>query len=115
MLKKLVGFLTLVLIAGIFWFVFALWTGIYSVYSVPPTHDNPDGATYIVSREEDEPTFNSPQYVAPEKKAEPQSGMIQFSRVPSPKKSIQDRTIIELPYIAWAYEKSLEKPDSTKK
>ncbi len=114
MFKKIVGFLAFVLFAAAFWLVFALWTGIYSVYSVPPTHDEPDGATYIVTREEGEPIFNSPQYVAPEKKAEPQSGMIQFSRAPKPKKSIQDRSIVDLPYIAWAYEKSLEKPDSTK-
>jgi len=114
MFKKIVGFLIFVLLAGCFWFVFALWTGIYAVYSIPPTHEEPDGVTYIVSREEDEPIFNSPQYAAPERKAEPQSGVIQFSRVPKPKKSIQDRVIVELPYIAWAYEKSIEKPDSTK-
>ncbi|HTY00796.1 MAG TPA: hypothetical protein VMG09_12275 [Bacteroidota bacterium] len=113
MLKKLVGFLVVVLLAGIFWFAFALWTGIYSVYSIPPTHDDPEGATYIVSREEGEPMFNSPQYVPPVRNVEPQTGIVRFSRVTKPKRPIQDRTIVQLPYIAWAFEKSVEKPDST--
>ncbi len=113
MLKKLIGFLVIVLLAGVFWMAFALWTGIYSVYSVPPTHDDPDGATYIVTREEGEPIFNSPQYVPPIKKVEPETGIVRFSRVTAPKKPILDRTIMQLPYIAWAYDKSIEKPDST--
>jgi hypothetical protein len=114
MFKKIVGFIITVLLAGVFWLVFALWTGIYSVYSVPPSHEDPDGATYIVTREEDEPVFNSPQYVAPPKKPEPESSMIRFAKAPTVKKPILERTIFQLPYIAWAYEKSLEKPDSTK-
>ncbi len=114
MFKKIIGFIVTVLIAGIFWFLFAFWTGIYSVYSIPPSHADPEGATYIVSRVEGEPLFNSPQYVAPEKKPEPESGMIRFAKSPSAKKPILERTIVELPYIAWAYEKSLEKPDTTK-
>ena len=112
MIKKFIGFLLFILFSGVFWMLFALWTGIYSVYSIPPTHDDPDGVTYIVSREEGEPLFNSPQYVPPEKKVEPQTGIVRFSRATRQKKPIVDRTILQLPYFAWAYEKSIAKSDS---
>ena len=101
--------LTIIVIGTAIWFPFALWTGFYSVYSYPPSKEHPKGATLIVHREEAEPMFNSPDYV-PEKH-EPQSdetrGGIGFQRSMGIKHSLQARTIVELPYIDWAYKKSL--------
>jgi len=98
----------LILTAGIvFWFTFAIWTGLYSVYSIPPSKENPDGATLIISRDEGEPIFNSPQRKIPEKKHE-KTGGIGFGGSERPKRPIDQRTAVELPYIDWAYQKSLE-------
>jgi hypothetical protein len=63
-----------------FWFSFAIWTGLYSVYTFPPTKADPDGSTLIVSREEGEPAFNSPQHPVPPKK-EVRTGGIGFGSV----------------------------------
>lgn len=107
MIKKLL-ITILVLAAGVlFWFTFAIWTGLYSVYSIPPSKANPDGATLIISRDENEPMFNSPQYKHPEKKRE-KTGGIGFGGAERPKRPIDKRTLVELPYIDWAYQKSLE-------
>jgi len=105
--KKVLAFLVIVSLAVLFWFAFAIWTGLYSIYSIPPSHDDPDGATLIVAREEGEPMFNSPQYKPPPRKAE-QTGGIGFGTVSHPKRPLEQRTIVELPYIEWAHEKSLE-------
>ncbi len=111
-MKKLFFILIVLILAVLFWFGFALWTGIYSVYSYPPSKDHPEGSTLIVSRDEGEPAFNSPEYKAPPKQEQPKSGGIVFSTPIRSKKPIETRIIVELPYIEWAYKKSLE-PQST--
>jgi hypothetical protein len=93
------------------WVGFALWTGIYSVYSYPPGRQYPDGVTLLVSREEKEPVFNSPNYVAPREAPKESSGGMSFESQPKAKRPPEKRTIIRLPYIEWAYEKSLERPE----
>jgi hypothetical protein len=110
MFKKL--FYLLLILAGgtLIWFVFAVWVGLYSIYSYPPSNDHPEGVTLIVSRESDEPMFNSPDYRQPKKKAEPKKDGISFAPLPKGKRPIERRTIIELPYIEWTYKKSLEQP-----
>ena len=112
MIKKLFFIVVVLILAVLFWFGFALWTGIYSVYSYPPSRENPDGRTLIVSREEGEPLFNSPSYAPPPKKQEPRSGIIQFETPIRSRKPVETRIIVELPYIEWAYRKSLQ-PQST--
>lgn len=112
MFKKLLFIIAVLLAAVVFWFGFALWTGIYSLYSYPPSRDDPDGRTLIVSREEGEPMFNSPSYTPPPKKEEPKSGVFNFEGQMRKKKAIDTRIIVELPYIEWAYKKSLQ-PQST--
>ena len=112
MFKKLLFIIFVLVAAVLFWFGFALWTGIYSVYSYPPSHDDTEGRTLIVSREEGEPLFNSPNYAAPQKKAEPKSGIFVFQGQTRVKKAVDTRIIVELPYIEWAYKKSLQ-PQST--
>ncbi len=112
MIRKTLYFLLFVALAATIWCAFALWTGLYSVYSIPPSRENPDGNTLLVSREEGEPMFNSPQYTPPLKKPTQHSGLA-FSSVQKPKKSLDQRTIVKLPYIAWAYKKSLEPQDDT--
>ncbi len=107
-MKKLFIFLLVVAAIVCFWFVFGLWIGLYSVYSYPPSTEKPDGATLIVSRDEWEPMFNSPDYKAPERKEPTNQGSITFGKPNLPKRPISIRTIVEFPYIEWAYKKSLE-------
>ena len=109
MFKKLLVTFLVLAAAVLFWFAFAIWTGLYSVYTLPPSKANPEGATLIVSRDEGEPMFNSPQYKPPPKKQE-KAGGIGFGSMPRPKRPFEQRTIVELPYIDWAYQKSLETP-----
>jgi len=111
--KKVLAFLLIISLAVLFWFAFAIWTGLYSIYTIPPSREDPDGSTLIVAREEGEPMFNSPQYKPPPRKAEP-SGGIGFGSVSRPRRPLDQRTIVELPYIEWAHEKSLEaQPDES--
>jgi hypothetical protein len=111
--KKLFAVLVLLVLAIVFWFSFALWTGIYSVYSYPPSPAYPDGVTLIVSREDGEPTFNSPAVKIPPPKVEPKSG-IGFGGTTHAKRPLEKRTIVELPYVEWAYDLSLETPSTEK-
>jgi hypothetical protein len=105
--KRLFVLFSLLVLAVVFWFSFALWTGIYSVYSIPPGAAYPDGTTLIVSREEGEPAFNSPEVKIPPKKVEPKSG-IGFGGTPRVKRPLEKRTIVELPFVEWAYDMSIE-------
>ena len=106
-MKKLLVFLLLIAAAIGFWFAFALWTGLYSVYSFPPTKAEPEGRTLIVSRDEGEPMFNSPAVrQAPPKKVEKRG--IGFGGGIQIKRPLEARTIVELPYIEWAYDRSIE-------
>lgn len=95
-----------------FWVIFALWTGIYSVYSYPPSKQYPEGLTLLVSRDEGEPAFNSPDYVPPKAAPSDKSGGMSFGSMPRSKRPLGIRTIAKLPYIEWAYKKSLEPPAS---
>lgn len=108
MLIKLFKLASIVAAALIFWVVFALWVGLYSIYSYPPSTDHPEGVTYIVSREDWEPTFNSPDFKAPPKKEEGPKGGIGFGKAPKVKQTVEERSIVKLPYVDWAYKKSLE-------
>ena len=106
-MKKLFVLLLIVVIGTGIWFAFGLWTGIYSIYSYPPSKEHPDGATLIVSRSEWEPLFNSPDYQPP--KREPKSqGTYSFEKVRVAPRPISARTIVTLPYIEWAYKKSVQ-------
>jgi hypothetical protein len=113
-LKRLFILAFIVLLAFVFWGLFAIWTGIYSVYSFPPSKDHPDGTTLIVSRDQGEPTFNSPDHKEPPKKPEPQGGGLSFAPMKKPPRPLKERTLLELPYIEWAYEQSVkpENPES---
>lgn len=106
-MKKLFVLLLIVIVGVCFWFLFALWTGIYSVYTFPPSNDHPDGATLIVSRDEYEPMFNSPDYKPPQRE-EKSRGTYSFEKVTKGKRPLEVRTVVELPYIEWAYKKSIE-------
>jgi len=107
MIKKTLIILLVVGLAVVFWFSFALWTGIYSVYSFPPSAQHPEGATLIVARDEGEPMFNSPQFTPPPVKQTQRRGSITFTPESTKKRPLELRTIVELPYIQWAYERSL--------
>ena len=109
MFKK-IFYLVLLIAAGVaIWFSFALWTGIYSVYSIPPSSEDPKGKTLIVSRGPGEPMFDSPDAKPAKKTPDPENkGGLGFGAAPKGKKSIADRIIVRLPYIEWAYKKSLE-------
>jgi hypothetical protein len=109
MLKAISWILVIVVLGTAIWVAFALWTGIYSVYSTPPSASNPKGETLLVSRDAGEPMFNSPDYKAPET---PKSGRgaLGFGSMDRKKRPLEMRTIAKLPYIEWAYKKSLEPP-----
>jgi hypothetical protein len=107
-MKKLSIVLVLVIVGVSLWFVFGLLVGIYSVYTYPPSKEHPEGATLIVSRDEWEPMFNSPDYRAPERKQSTNQGSITFAKPAAPRRPIAVRTVVEFPYIEWAYRKSLE-------
>ncbi len=112
MFKKFFIFLLIVAVLVTIWFVFALLTGIYSIYSYPPSLANPDGATLIVSREENEPTFNSPDYVPPKENKKKEKGGIRFGSGKIKKQSIETRIIVKLPYIEWAYRQSINSQET---
>ena len=115
MIKKLSFFIAVLALGLAIWFGFALWTGIYSVYSYPPQSTAyPDGATLIVSRDPGEPTWNSPDAPPPAPPRQPQKKRgIGFGAAPKPTRPLVDRTILELPYIEWAYKRSLEREESS--
>jgi hypothetical protein len=106
-MKKVFVVLLIAILGVVIWFAFALWVGIYSVYSFPPSKEHPDGATFIVDRDQGEPSFNSPDYVPP-KREKSSGGIVSFDRFNSRVRPVSDRTIVKLPYIEWAYEKSLK-------
>jgi hypothetical protein len=106
---KAISWILVIVVAGLsLWVVFALWTGIYSVYSIPPSKDNPKGETLLISRDEGEPMFNSPDYRPPARPSAPQTGALGFGTIEKKKRPIATRTVATLPYIEWAYKKSLE-------
>lgn len=107
-MKKILAFIGLAVAAVIIWFAFGLWTGIYSIYSIPPSKEHPDGATLIISRDEREPMFNSADTKPPGTKFEPRTKGLAFEGMSKPRRPIESRTIVTLPYVKWAYEKSLE-------
>jgi hypothetical protein len=110
MLKKLFYLVLIVAVGAGIWVGFGLWTGIYSVYSYPPSEEHPEGLTMLVRREPGEPMFNSPDAKkAPKKKPSKSSG-IGFAPPVKSARPLEKRTIAEFPYIKWAYEKSLEEP-----
>jgi hypothetical protein len=113
-LKRIFVLALLVCIGIAIWGAFALWTGIYSVYTYPPSKEHPDGETLIVDRDQGEPTFNSPDHKEPPKKAEPESGGLKFAPMKKPARPLAERTIVKLPYIEWAYEQSV-KPETPEK
>jgi len=108
MFKKLFYLVLLVALGLGIWVGFALWTGIYSVYSYPPSVEHPDGTTLLVSRDPGEPMFNSPDAKKPPKKKPQKTTGIGFAPPIKPVRPLDIRTIATLPYIKWAYEKSLE-------
>jgi hypothetical protein len=111
MLKWLLIISLVVVSCLVFWVVFALWTGIYSVYSYPPSKAHPEGLTLLVSRDKGEPMFNSPDYAPPKNAPSEGSGGMSFESMPKSKRSPEIRSIAKLPYIEWAYKKSLEPPE----
>ena len=108
MIKKFFYLVVIVAAGTVLWFAFAIWIKLYNVYTYPPSKDHPEGATLIVHREEWEPMFNSPDYKAPARD-EGDKGSMGWSKSSNrPKRPISMRTIVKLPYIEWAYKKSLE-------
>ena len=72
------------------------------------------GSTLIIQRDEWEPMFNSPDYVHPEQDEKPQ-GAGWSKKTYKMKRPVSRRTIVKLPYIDWAYQKSLSVEEKNKK
>jgi hypothetical protein len=107
MIKKLF-YLFLIVAAGVgIWVAFALWSGVYSIYSIPPGPTEPNGTTLLVSRDEWEPMFNSPDYKPPKHDSGKSAGVTLGGTIHG-KRALSLRTIVRLPYIEWCYKKSLE-------
>ncbi len=107
-MKFFSGLVLAILLVAILWVGFALWTGIYSLYSIPPSKDDVQGATLLVSREPGEPVFNSIHYRPAVKDTPRDQKGIQFGSAAKPHKAVSDRIILKLPFIQWAYQNSLE-------
>ena len=106
-MKKLLVLLLLIVLGTGIWFAFGLWTGIYSIYTYPPSGEHPEGTTLVVTREDWEPMFNSPDYKPPQRETK-KEGTYSFQKVQVGRRPISMRKIVELPYIDWAYKKSIE-------
>ncbi len=107
MFKKLFYLILIAAMGVVLWFAFGIWIRLYSVYSFPPSKENPKGVTLIVRREELEPKFNSPDYKAP-KRDEKKEGMGWSSSSGRSKIPLNFRTVVKLPYVEWAYKRSLQ-------
>ncbi|MGA9115631.1 MAG: hypothetical protein WB626_02540 [Bacteroidota bacterium] len=109
-MKVFFTLLGIALLAALFWVAFALWSGIYSVYSYPPGREAayPDGATLLVERDTREPMFNSPNAKPLPPPQQSGKGRITFGPVPKPMRPVARRIVVRFPFIRWAYEKSLE-------
>lgn len=97
----------LLLILAIGWFAFGLWSGMYSIYSYPPSEGKDDGRTLIITRDGGERTWNSPAAPKPTPKKEVKGEGLQFGTLKKPPRPVEQRIILELPYVEWAYRKSL--------
>ena len=106
-MKKILVLLGVLLLAAVFWLVVAVWVGIYSIYSYPPSKEHMDGSTLIVQRDQGEPAFNSPDYKAPQRRST-SGGVVNFGSLIKPARPVSERIVLELPYVEWAYKKSLE-------
>ncbi len=107
-LKRFLVLVILAALAGVFWMAFAVWTGIYSVYSYPPSKTRPEGATLIVEREPGEPMYNSPDVKIPPPPPKEKTSGIGFTTATKKPLALEKRTVLDLPYMEWAYKKSLE-------
>jgi hypothetical protein len=107
-IKRLFILILLVAIGVGGWVGFGLWSGLYSIYSYPPGAKYPKGVTLLIERAPREPMFNSPEVKIPPPPPREKSTGLGFSSAPAKVKALEKRTIVELPFIAWAYEKSLE-------
>jgi hypothetical protein len=106
-LRRLLTLVLLLLLIAIAWFAFGLWSGIYTIYSYPPSEGKDDGRTLIISRDAGERTWASPNSPKPIPKKEETGGGLRFGALKKPPRPVEMRIILELPYVDWAYRKSL--------
>jgi hypothetical protein len=85
-------------------------SGIWGIYSIPPTKENPRGATLIVKPYDDEPFFNAPDRPRPPEsisfEPEPPSGI--YPRGPMKRRPAEQRTIASFPYIKWIHDRAVD-------
>ena len=96
-------------IVGIFFSVLMFGAKIWGFYSFPPTKENPKGATWVVSRYDDEPLFNAADRPAPPPQEEPQPevrGM--FGSEPIQRDPIEKRIIFKLPFMKWVHKRGVD-------
>lgn len=107
-LSKLAG----VVAVGILLFTVLMFGAkIWGVYSVPPTKEDPKGATLIISRNDDEPFLNAPDRPKPIVVEEPQPqsqlpGI--YPRGPIKRRPVEKRIIVSLPFISWVHEEAVD-------
>lgn len=103
----------LAILTGVFF-----WAGIWGIYSVPPSDENPDGATWIVSRDDREPFFNASDRPVPPPPAvdpsprPPTPGIVGVEIRKKPVKPIDQRIVVRLPFIKYAHEQAVTDTDA---
>lgn len=97
--RVLKAVLTVLILAGAFtalMFVAKIW----GIYCTPPSERFPSGATLIVIRGEKEPFLNaSDRPLPPVIEEEPPPARTMWGSGPIKKRSIEERVIVQLPYI----------------
>ncbi|MFN0158804.1 MAG: hypothetical protein ACKVRP_12125 [Bacteroidota bacterium] len=107
-MKAILWLVIVVVIGSLVWAALGIWTGFYSLYSFPPSKEYKNGLTFLISRESTEPAFNSPDYTAPPRKDDKRKSGIGFADIKKTKRPILSRVVVKLPYMPWAYRKSVE-------
>ena len=104
-----------IIVTGMFF-----WAGIWGIFVVPRSPEKPRGATWIVSREEDERFLNAPDTVfmtEEQKLVAPKSpaAALGAELAKKPKKPIEKRIIFKLPYWGLLLEQAKEHAAEEKK
>ena len=106
-IKRLFVLILIIAIGVGLWVWFGLWSGLYSIYSYPPSTKHPKGSTLLIERAEREPVFNSPDRAIPPPPPREKGAGLGFSSGSIRPKPVEQRPMVELPYLEWSYTMAL--------
>lgn len=116
LIRALFKLILVVAFGGLLFVGLMFWAKFWGIYSIPPSKERPDGATWVVTREEDEPLLNAPDRPvkypteAQEEEEKPKRLKGIYEGEPLAKKPVEKRIIAKLPYVEFLHEKALENP-----